>query len=122
VPVAEASRVGPIAWRLDLDEAGQGIGDGDGVVGTGLQVAQRRLSDRHHGLTLEAGELCHVGEQSFQGTTKLVFRFASDGDVVQLRLGVSAEPADGGRESRRHRGKVTREAEVPPNYQSRQNW
>jgi len=122
VPVAKAPRVGALARCLDLDEAGQRIGDHDSVVGAGLQVAERRFGDCHYSLALEPAQLCHVREQPFQGTAKLIFRLPGDGDVVQFRFGVGAEPGDSGREGDGHCGEFERRGEVLPEYQKRQNW
>ncbi len=90
VVAAEPAGVGPLAGCLDLQEADQGVAEGDGVVRPGLEGGQRRFTDGRDHPGGKAAQLGEVGEEPFQRGPQLVFRLTRGRDVVEFRPGFAA--------------------------------
>ena len=93
--ITKSARIGSLAGGLDLDESDQGVAQGDCIIRTRLERGDRRLADCLYGTVRETTKLGQIGAQSFERRAKLIFRFASNGDVLEFRFGLSAEATNG---------------------------
>jgi hypothetical protein len=89
--IREPFRVCAFAWCLDLDVADEGVVYGDRVVGTCLELRERRLSNELHGARGQSGDLGKIADQGLKGTAKLIFGGTRDCRIGEFRLRGRAE-------------------------------
>ena len=70
--VSEAAGIGPLAGRLYLNEADQGVVARDGIVGPRLEIGERGFSDRHDSARRQSREFGDVRDERLQGSTQLI--------------------------------------------------
>jgi hypothetical protein len=94
VRVGEASRVSPLAGRLQFDEADQRAMNDHRVIRPGCEA---RLHGLPHQLDGADGHPVHgreVTDQTFERRAELIFRVAGDGSVGELGLRLGSERGD----------------------------
>src|SRR5262245_16262443 len=67
--IVEVAWVSALAWRLDLDEADEGLVDGHGEVRTRFYLRERGFSDKMDRADRQAADFSQMSNERFKGPT-----------------------------------------------------
>ncbi|WP_422292192.1 hypothetical protein, partial [Candidatus Binatus sp.] len=91
VRVFEFSRVGALAGRFQLNKSNKRVVNSDRIVGTSLQIANRRFSHRSYRTLGKLAKLGNLRQQVLERRTQLIFRLSFGARIAQFGFRLSSE-------------------------------